>query len=81
MRTRLTVRPPGPVCAVTRFTAEHVRSDVRGLVGRVGELDAAGFAAAAGMNLRFYNDYAGSESVPRLRGLPPSRKPLRRVEW
>ena len=64
-----------------KIHAEHVRSDVRGFIRRVSELDAAGFAAAAGMNLRFHNDYAGSEPWPRLRGLPPWRKPLRREEW
>jgi hypothetical protein len=42
--------------------AEHMRSDFRGFVGRVRELDAAGFAAAASVNLRLDNDYVGFES-------------------
>jgi hypothetical protein len=42
--------------------AQHVRSDFRGFVGRVRELDAAGFAATASVNLRFDNDYVGFES-------------------
>src|SRR5262249_46961451 len=36
--------------------AQHVAGDFSGFVGGVGQLYAAGFAAAAGMDLRLHND-------------------------
>jgi hypothetical protein len=44
------------------------------------ELDAARFAAAAGVNLRFDHDRTGSEPC-RAFALLPWKRPLRRVVW
>ena len=42
---------------------EHVAGDVRGFVGRMGELYAAGFAAPTRMNLRFHDDDGRAEPL------------------
>ena len=48
--------------------AEHVAGDVGGFVGGVRQLDAAGFAAPTGVNLRLYDDDVGVRSQA-VRGL------------
>ena len=63
MSRRLTMRPAGPVCDGDQIHAEHVRSDFGGFVGRMRELHAARFAAAAGVNLRFHDDDVGLEPL------------------
>src|SRR5579859_6276349 len=43
--------------------AQHAGGDFGGFVGRMGQLDATGFAASAGMNLRLDDDNIGLEAV------------------
>ena len=47
-----------------------VARELLGLVGRLGELDAAAFAAAAGVNLRLDDDHARRRDGGRSRRLP-----------
>ena len=42
--------------------ADHVARELLGFVGRLGELDAAALAAAAGVNLRLDDDDAAAEA-------------------
>src|SRR5580704_10956916 len=51
IRTRFTVRPAGPVCAVTRWTPSMCEA-----------ISAASSGECASVNLRFDNDHVGFES-------------------
>ncbi len=64
--------------------AEHLGRQLAGFLRRLGELDAAALAAAAGMNLRFDDDAGGAvgkqAGAPRpapLRGCRPSARAAR----
>ena len=48
--------------------ADHLRAIFSASLRRLGELDAAAFAAAAGMNLRLDDDDAGAETPRDLAG-------------
>ncbi len=58
--SRCTFLPSGPVWCVTSFMPEHLGRELAGFFGRLGDLDAAALAAAAGMNLRFDDDAGGA---------------------
>ena len=49
------MRPSGPVCGVTSFIPRMRSACVGGFVGRFRQLHAAGFAAAARVNLRLHH--------------------------
>ena len=55
--------------------AQHLGGELAGLFGRLGDLDAAAFAAASGMNLRFDDDAGGAiaEEVARAASSASSR--------
>ena len=57
------MRPSSPVCGVTSFMPENLSGVSRGFVRRFGELYAAGFAAAAGVNLRFHDDNGSAQAL------------------
>ena len=54
------MRPLGPGLVGDESHAQHVAGDVGGFVGRLRELDAAAFAAAAGVDLRLDDHDAAS---------------------
>ena len=57
------LRPSGPVWCVTSVMPIIVGRGSLGFVGRLGELDAAALAAAAGVNLRLDDDRAAAEPL------------------
>ena len=66
--TRPTTRPSGPVWWVTSVMPIMSRGELLGFVGRLGELDAAALAAAAGVNLRLDDDDGAAEAPGDLAG-------------
>ena len=58
MRTLRTTRPFGPGLMGDERHAEDLLRQLGRFVGRLGELDAAAFAAAAGVDLRLHDDAA-----------------------
>ena len=68
MSTRATTRPSGPVWCVTSVMPIISPRELLGLVGRLGELDAAALAAAAGVDLRLDDDDAAAEAAGDVAG-------------
>ena len=69
----------GPGLMRDQRHAEHLLGELLGFVGRLGELDAAALAAAAGVNLRLDDDDVAAEAARDLAGFAPRKTPLRRA--